>query len=344
MDLEQADFSYAWAWSLEAGLFDHVAGAVDGLCGYYRLCGRFEEGLSASRQALQSLRDHHILEQNLPLWARLETWQAVFLNLQDEQDQALQVIEPVVQALENIAEEDAWIDQTLAFSRLVMAEVIFPGDYVRALKLAEKSLAQLRLLDDPWYTSQSLFVLFSFHDAVGNRIESQNLALEAWEIQHTLGDPSLIALIQTVLSYNYTLAGEVKKALEIVQAQTALPEAQRDRINLAAARAASGLALAHAGRFEESRSNFLETIADFEFLNNPDMLYYTRGFLCWVDLSTGRYADAQATSDWLIQGRPSNYLAWLLRGSGQIVKAEDDQAELSLRNSQGDPSSNAPIK
>ena len=328
MNLEQDNFRLAWEWAvLEEGL-DISDQALDGICRYFYLYCRYQEGLTTCRQSEQSIGVKH----SFALHAGLRRWQAAFLNLQGDRQPALQIIEPLVEELRTKALTSPGLRGELAAASLVLADIQYVNPTLATMELAQQSLRLYRSLERPWDIARALCTLTAVHDHLGNRLECYSKAQEALEILEQGGDPYLVALGKTGLSYCYMLSGEYELALGLVQDLAAYYRRVGDRYSESKAKGMLIQAYFYAGLLNEARATLSQYYEDVRapevFIKmGVHMLGSSMGLQdAALDLYCGRYDDAFTKAE--VGGRDSDYTYPLCQAiMGVVYMIHEDLAQ-----------------
>ena len=256
MNLDQDNFRLAWDLALRLGIPSIEEQALDGLCRYFLLLCRYQEGLSICQQSEQHLSDH----QNPLLRTSLQRWQATFLNLRGERKLALKIVQPLVADLQNKIPTRPALESELAAAGLILAEIQNANPTLRTLELAQQSLRIYRTQGSAWHIGRALCILTHIHDLLGNRIECFHTAQETLEYLGQQGDPYLVSQGKYRLAFCYMLAGDYESALELVQELVSYYQRLGDRYSLAKGNRILAHAYWYAGQFKEAE-NFVKSIS-----------------------------------------------------------------------------------
>ena len=336
MNLEQDNFRLAWEWAVQQESIQFLEQALDGFCRYFYLNCRYQEGLDLCRQSEQRLGEIC----SPVLQAGLRRWQGVFLVLQGERQLALQIIQPLIAELQENGSAQPGLAGELAAAGLVLTDIQNANPTLATLELAQQSLRLFRSLNSSWDIARALCTITSVHDLLGNRLECYSTALEAIEILGPKGDPYLVTLGKTSLSYCYMMAGDYQIALDLVQELVAYYRRVGDRYSQARANRMLVYAYFYAGRFAEARSAVIHYHEDVktqevilkkgvrraeDFLGLPETA---------VDLFTGQYDDAFSKSE--KYGRDNEYIYPLCQaiiGIVYMIREDLGQAVVHLERS-----------
>ena len=107
LDIEHENIRAAWGWIAKRGQLELLAKAVDGLCRYYDLRARYQEGQSACRLASEKLKKQDVPLDGWRPWAHLYIWESHFNNLLGDYEAAQRLIDES-QALVERARTRAW--------------------------------------------------------------------------------------------------------------------------------------------------------------------------------------------------------------------------------------------
>ncbi len=109
-----ANIQVAWNWAITHGIIDNVDKALDGICLYYNLNMRIEEGLNICKNATEMLSnwiestdtpiDNESINKPKRLYARILSWQA-FFNIHYDHDEARQLLKQSQIIIQELAEK-----------------------------------------------------------------------------------------------------------------------------------------------------------------------------------------------------------------------------------------------
>lgn len=252
MNFEHSNIRFAWDLATEHASIEDLAEALPGLCWFYQVSCRYEEGLTLCRQTEERIATSGRFPPDSLLLTDLKIWQAAFLIAQGKRQPAFQILHPLERTLQDASNAVPGSDQRLAFVFLLLAEIMGYRDAREGSRYAEKSAQLFRAMNDPWNLARCLSQKAACNDVLGNRETCIRLALEALEIQRQIGDPSLGAAIKIVMSYSSMLMGDYRTGLELVQELTQYFKNINSPYAQATSTAMLGTALFHAGLYEEA--------------------------------------------------------------------------------------------
>ena len=248
MGAESGNLPAAWDWAVERGQVAQLDQAMEGLCYFYKWSGRYEEGESLCRRAVEGLAatGGHSREEgtnpsggaaaepagrNLVL-ARALAWQGVFCHRLDRREQARGLLEQGLAWLDDLAcagldparvlpEE---IQRGRAFVLWRLGNLASEQDGGAAQQLYRQSLALYRALKDPWTTASVLEALgrtATFSEGSDGAQQAYEESLVLRQAQgDDLGSYRVLALSLTTAAYHGLAVEE-----EPCESQVGMPSA-----------------------------------------------------------------------------------------------------------------------
>ena len=155
--------------------------ALEGLCSYYQLRGRLEEGKTACRSVVGQLHDAAGAGEGAPLaqlkamsketqrlLAKALTWQGVFTGSMGYSSLAEPILERGIAFLDALELAGHDVRAARAFALLEMGWQMLDLDRARARHCFEQSLDLYQALDDRWGTADALYALGWLIDGLGD--------------------------------------------------------------------------------------------------------------------------------------------------------------------------------
>ncbi|MGD8489924.1 MAG: BTAD domain-containing putative transcriptional regulator [Anaerolineae bacterium] len=230
MSAEDGNLRAAWNWAADRGQVAQLDQAMEGLCYFYKWLGRYEEGESLCRRAVEGLAETDDLcreegphPSGVPLAAGLAgrervraralAWQGVFCHRLDRREQAWALLEHSLDLLDDLAwiEPDGTrslpeeIQRGRAFVLWRLGNLASELDRGVAPQLYRQSLALYRALKDHWGTASVLEALgrtATFSEAGDLAHHALEESLELHQAQgNGLGSYRVIALNLATAAY-----------------------------------------------------------------------------------------------------------------------------------------------
>lgn len=332
MDLEQANLALAWGLSLQHSQVSLPEESITGLQYYHLLRDRHDEGLSSclgAENALEKLEDQ---DQAMRAVCSLRVWRANFLNHAGEEEQARQVIAPVVQALEEKARQAPGWNDLLARAYLVTARSLIYHDLLQALKFARQSLERISDRSDPWEISSTHFLLCMIYDLLSDRRACREHGLQALEYQKGLGDPYLLSQVKSKLSFYYMTTGDYPQALQLVAELAEYYRQLGGPYALAESQVIQATMLYWAGQRAEASAAIQQGLPGLEKLGLMPEKNFLDLLSCEIAAANRQYDSAVAFAQRMMQpGTCGMYL--LIIGLVELARGNMEQAEQTLNQS-----------
>ena len=156
---------------------------------------------------------------------------------------------------------------------------------------------------------------------------------KALEIQRDLGDPVLIAEINSYLGYFYMLSGEYTTALQVIEEQAANMIRIKNRYSLLSAKQNLSNALLYAGQYDQAHELSTQAAAlvpDLEPVGDPQ---FNQFILTLIDLHRGEYTAVlqEAAFGGKAISKIHQVDIGFLKAQIYLLYGEWDQAEMGLK-------------
>ncbi|HSR14524.1 MAG TPA: tetratricopeptide repeat protein, partial [Gemmatimonadales bacterium] len=204
MGAENGNLCAAWHWAVERGQVAHVDQAMEGLCYFFKWLGRYEEGESLCRRAVDGLTaTGELCREEDPdpagrerVRARALAWQGVFCHWLGRREQARELLQQSRDLLDNLAwtgsdgthgppEE---IQSGRAFVLWRLGNLASELDREAAQRSYRHSLALYRALKDRWGTASVLEALGRAATFLEEGDGAQHALEESLELRQAQGD------------------------------------------------------------------------------------------------------------------------------------------------------------
>jgi len=285
----------AWNWAVERGQAEWLDQGMEGLCVFYELRGRYEQGFSAcatvaARWAKTESGD------GMRIWVRTLVWQSVFAQYLGKHELAHQLALQSLDRLDHPTFKDLDTRSEEAFALRQMGSMaLWSGDYGPARRWYEQSLALCGELGDRWGTAVALrglgFAAWSVADYdIAIRLYRESLAL--WRALNITRETieSLSELSNVLVHY-----WQPEEAERLARESVALARKSDDRFSLALALHYASVCLLILGKWAESLRLGQEAVSIWGELGCRAWFGYTSCFLPFYQLHQGLYEGA---SDW----------------------------------------------
>lgn len=259
LKLDWENIQSAWKWAVEQRCYQSLAQAVDSLGLFCEYSGRYLEGATLYRLAVDGLAPLPELQSApsgdlLRLLSKLLTWQAVFNDLSGEPKVATRLFEQSLAILEEspaLKAQDVQAEKAFLWQRVGLMMLNREGP-AQAKTVFERSLALYQAVDDRWGLARTLgYVGWMYHFLEDHR-QARPLLEQSLALSQALGDEWGMADVQGPLAFEALASGQpaegqclMEKALEIAQR---LGHQQGIAIGLACL----GQAYEYSGKFNEA--------------------------------------------------------------------------------------------
>jgi DNA-binding SARP family transcriptional activator/predicted ATPase len=334
MDIEHENVRVAWDWTAEHGGLESVARAVDGLCRYYDLRARCQEGQSACHSASERLKRKDVSVEGWRTWARLCTWESHFYNLLGESEKAQQSIEESRALLERA--RDAGVDTRLeeALIDLESGKMFFARDLEVAQGYYLRSLEAFEELNEPWQVMTTQALLGFCSTQRGQFDEAQVWCERSLKSAQSSGDPRSLAGTLRRLGLLHLRKGEYESGLQLMEEAFKAYQSIGDKASHAAGLHCLGQAQFWLGRFSESSDLLSQSLRVYEELGTPYEVAFINALLGGGKLLAGFNSEAERLLDTSLSiGRQTGnrrltggsllFNGWLEMSAGDYEQAEE---------------------
>ena len=231
---ELGNLHTAWNWAVDCGQIVQLDQAIEGLCYFFQWLGRYEEGESLCRRAVEGLATPDPPRASPATaaadWVRVRAkalaWQGVFCHRLGRREQAWEFLQQSLDLLDNLAstgpdgahDPAEEIQRGRAFVLWRLGNLAAEEDRGTAQRLYRQSLALYRALKDRWGTANVLEVLGQNATFSNEHDLAQHAYAESLELRQTQGDD--------LGSYRVLLSLSLATATHHCQAEEEQGEAQ----------------------------------------------------------------------------------------------------------------------
>jgi tetratricopeptide (TPR) repeat protein len=327
MDLEIENARAAWNWAVEQGQVERLDQALEGLCRFYDLRGRWQEGETACRVAADRLA----AGEGMRVRAKALAWQGRFsLKLRgtgpaiELQRQSLALLE-----MPELAEQDTRSER--AFTLWQMGEAMAYRGY-ECTKLFEQALALYRALGDRWSMAYALEGLGWQARNSGAYGEARRLFGECLAIRRSLDDRMEIARSLLCLGVTARSQGQFEEGERLLRECIALCQESGDRVHLAEGSLdLANTLVQYLGKFAEAYPLIEKGEAIYSDLGRRDRLALSNLHRGWWRMHQGQYEQAQDRARAALtiarEVGYSRWISWALWVLGCTALAEGAYAE-----------------
>jgi predicted ATPase/DNA-binding SARP family transcriptional activator len=299
LDLEIENGRAAWDWAVESRAVTHLHQAMEGLCLYYDMRVRLQEGESASVLAVERFATTTSAE-SLQLRARAVAWAARFCRLQGDMERADELLQQGLGLLERREVEDWDTSGEGAFILYERGQRAAAVDRDEAKGLYERSLSQFKAVGDRWWTAKVQFALGALAHLVSAYEEAERWYGESLTAFRTLGDPSGTASALTWLGMNAFRRGRIDDGERLIREGVEIRQTIGDKAAGAFGLFRLGVALIWSGKPAESCDLLEECVPIFQELGLGYELAYSSMFVGLSAGNSGQYERARAASQYAL--------------------------------------------
>jgi tetratricopeptide (TPR) repeat protein len=264
IDAEIENARAAWDWAVDHAMITSLALALEGLCSYYQLRGRLEEGKTACRSVVESLQDaagagvaaplaqrEALSEEKQRLLAEALTWQGVFTRMMGYASLAEPILERSIALLDALESTGHDVRAARAFALLERGWQTLDLYRARARHCFEQSLDLYQVLDDRWGTADALYALGWLIDGLGDYDGARRVLDESLAIRQAVGDQQGAANSLAQLGLIALRVGQLEQGDALLRQSIALLREMGDRVGLPWRLHLLGFAAFLQGRFEQ---------------------------------------------------------------------------------------------
>ena len=301
LEVEIENARTAWEWAVEQGQVERIGQAMEGLVLFYESRGRYPEGGTICRAAMDGLEGQCSID-TLRLRARALAWQSAFVERLGRVEDARQL------ALQSLAVLDApgWVghdtrrEEAFALLRLAASERY--ASFEKAQQTLKHSLSLYRELGDRWEEAASLCELGWVTFRLGSYEEARWLHEESVSIWRSLGGLKEIARALHGLSAVALHQGQLEEAERLIRESISVRQGNGDQIGLMRVYGHLGLVLAVRGQYAEAQTLFEQVLAFYnEIGERVSALEALRG-LAEIEITRGAYKQARALAESCLAG------------------------------------------
>ena len=206
MDVEIGNLVAAWGWAAKRGQVESIDQSLEGLCLYYDLRARLQEGQTACQVVLDHLpTDSHHSSSHLR-W-KTNAWKAHFLNEAGQHEKTGELLRKELAALEYLDSSDPDTPAAKAQLQLELGYAMLPADRPAARQHFQNSLSLYESLGDAWWQVRALVGLGTVAHHSGTFEEAVQYYQRSLALLETHGDPKSIAGVRIELGHNLLRQG-----------------------------------------------------------------------------------------------------------------------------------------
>jgi DNA-binding SARP family transcriptional activator/predicted ATPase len=285
------DVQAAWEWAAGQGEWALLEGAVEGLCLYYNLRCRYEEGKSACRLAVENLgAATQTGNGRLSLRGWLLAWQANFCEQLGEVEQAKQLREA---GWEVLGQAQAVGQDIRRVQALVSQTTISSATNLRLqLDVYLHSAALYQELDEPWWRARILISAGEVANRLGEHALGLKLHQEALELSREVGEPRRLGSALEFLAYDHLILGQWETGSRLMHEAADAFRAAGDLWAKANAELNLGAMLAWTGCYADARQVLESALPLLRQAGDRYNIMYGTAALGTCELEMGEYAQA----------------------------------------------------
>jgi len=260
MDVEIQNAQIAWAWLIEQGQVEGLAGALEGLYLYFEWRVRYRQGKATCRRAAEALADAKSWDE-LRLLARLLAWQSLFVHYLAGSERAEPLLRQSLAVLADpsLAGQDTRAEQAHAW--WCQGRLLVSRDREGARQAYARCLSLYESLGDRWGMANTQAALAGVAWNLGDYREARRRHEASLAMRRGLGDKRGISNSLMSVGVTALYQGEVSVALEMVQQGCALRQEIGDRRGVADGLRHLGVTHLLAGEFAEAVSLLEQCLA-----------------------------------------------------------------------------------
>ncbi len=232
LDLEVGNLAAAWAWAAENGYIGPLGEGLEGLCLYYDLRTRLEEGLAACQHALDHLPAGQDTRFEL-LKVRVIAWKAHFLRLLGQHEDAAHLLKRELETLKYSKTASPDTRSIQALLHFELGHAILPNDRLVAREHFQESLVLFEGTGETWRQAQALAGLGMVAHHASTFAEAVAYYQRSLALYESRGDPKSIAGVLIELAHNSLRQGLLEEGELYMQRGCEIYEQIGERAGLA---------------------------------------------------------------------------------------------------------------
>ncbi|MFC1879397.1 hypothetical protein ACFLZW_05740, partial [Chloroflexota bacterium] len=289
IDIEHENLRGAWNWAARQGDNALLTSMLDGLCLYYDLRVRYQEGLSACRLASENMVSTDNSADVLPLRAHCQIWESRFYRLLGQNKHARDLLAESQALLDSAHETGLDTRRESAMLDLEMGQLVHDSDLETAHGHYLRCIQSFQELNDNWRAATIMPQLAYCATQRGDYAEAKSWLDKCLPVLRTHGDPRNLAKGLRYKSNLISHLGQLDQALKIMQEAFLIYQSLGEQANIAEGLYWLALAFGYHGRFPDAGDLLVQGLALYQelgFINDITKLNYLLGK---VKLYTGEY-------------------------------------------------------
>jgi DNA-binding SARP family transcriptional activator/predicted ATPase len=313
IDREHENARSAWVWAVRNHEKKYLDTALDGLCRYYELRIRYQEGESLCKSGIQSLKKAtKISRETLLLQARLCIWASRFCRLLEKFDEANEFLEKVKLLLDQVKNPDSETVLIQAKFHFELGNLSVMADPETSALNYRRSLEIFQKIGEPWWIASVQLSIGLNGSVSGNLHLAETMLSDSQEIFDSLGDIRSLAKAKGGLCLTNARIGKINLALQQIQEITDLYQSIGDRANIAANHLSLGSVFVWTGQYIEAADQLLECYSTYQELGDSYNITFLHFLLGQCYLHLGQYEIAEENTQRALDlARDNNYSLWV---------------------------------
>lgn len=296
-DIENARM--AWNWALENGNLARMAQTLDGLCHFFDLRVRLQEGealcslavaqLSAAARVTTTQSDRKSL-----LLVRLLAWQGLFSRASGNLEVASQLLRQGLNLVDGPALAGQDVRAERAFIFFQMAETVRDSNRQSAQQFYQQSVALYRALGDRWTIATVLAALGSTLRKLGFRDEAKQILEESLALRQAIGDQ--IGSAESLIWLGWVMVGteQQEEGARLIRKGNAILQEFGDRANRAYGNHELGKYIIWRGHLSEANHLLEKGLETYSDLGSRKGVAESSLWLGIAKRNLGQYDEAKA--------------------------------------------------
>ncbi|MEM7129461.1 MAG: BTAD domain-containing putative transcriptional regulator [Chloroflexota bacterium] len=303
IEVDSENVRIAWQWAAEHGEIEHLDRSIDTLALFYEWRGRYQDGLTACRMAVEHLSGLNDGEA-IRVQIRLLIWQASFNRLLGHRARSSNLTRKSLNLLNSSAlvEQDLWREKAATYLELGRQ-----AEHITVIReWLERSLAIYRARNDTWGTAQALHILGiqighkSTYDKTGRKSAYQynpDFLEESLQLRRTLGDQRGIAEVLMSQGFIAILRSQAAEGEILLKQSLSISKEMGDRLLLSGSLSRQGIGYWFSGRFEEAYALISEELEIWQELGNREMFALATSTHSVIVANLGRFSQARSKAE-----------------------------------------------
>jgi DNA-binding SARP family transcriptional activator/predicted ATPase len=349
IDADLVNVWTAWQWAASQGHVERLDQALGGLCDFFYVVGRFQEGDAACKLVIDALHPAATTAAQRLLASAMawRSWLNIYLADSERAQELVQASQPLLDGLAAAGQDIRYVrallhrvqgrlarpnwnavsrhyEQSVALYRelgsqremtqmlLDLGQIrLWDGKPDQAREDVQKSLALARAREDHSGAVWALILLNMLSRFTGDYTGATRQLDEGLALARSHGDDLGAAECLRHLGYLALFLGDFKAGADYLRESAAISRESGRRVSLVDDLACLSAAYWFCGDFDQAYVLIEESVTIAEGTEARFMLGFCEGHRAWLDVAAGRYAEARARAERCLRFTPWTSPFWM---------------------------------